>query len=154
MVKGQTGFTLVELMITLALIAMLAMMATPYTASWIHSAQVQTTVATLEQAFASAKALALRNPAGVKGSDPAASVNLVGNTLVVCSGAAGDAGCVGDMVWQGDVTDGVSIQLGGASLTSIVFDNSGQAIDESGNALTSLDLHIAKGEASHDDHLY
>lgn len=157
MVSGHRGFTLVELMITLALIAIIAMAAVPYTASWIHAAQVQTTAANLEQAFAKAKALALRNPSGVTASAPAASVKLAGNIVIVCSGAAGDAGCSlggGNMVWQGNVTDGVAIQSGGAALSSIVFDNSGQAIDASGNPLAVLDVDIGKGNVSYDAHLY
>ncbi|KJS04369.1 MAG: hypothetical protein VR73_14585 [Gammaproteobacteria bacterium BRH_c0] len=157
MVRGHKGFTLIELMITVALIAILAMAAVPFTASWLHATQVQTAGANLEQAFAKAKALALRNPAGVTGSDSAASVKLSGSTVIVCAGAPGDAGCVvggGAVAWQGDVTGGVTIQLAGAALTSIVFDNSGQAIDASGNALAILDVDIAKGAASHDAHLY
>lgn len=157
MVSAHRGFTLVELLITLALIAIVALAAVPYTTAWINTANVQTSAASLEQAFAKAKALALRNPAGVSVGTPAASVKLVGNNLIVCSGAPGDAGCAvagGNMVWLGNVTDGVAIQWGGAGLSSVLFDNSGQAVDGNGNPLAILDLSVRKGDVSYDAHLY
>src|SRR5690606_31472179 len=123
MVSAHRGFTLVELLITLALIAIVALAAVPYTTAWINTANVQTSAASLEQAFAKAKALALRNPAGVRVGTPAASVKLVGNNLIVCSGAPGDAGCAvagGNMVWLLHVTDGVAIHLGVAVLASVL----------------------------------
>ena len=56
------GFTLIELMVTLAILAMLLLMAAPLAADWVHGARTLQARGTLVQGFAHAKALALRNP--------------------------------------------------------------------------------------------
>lgn len=61
--RGLRGFTLVELMIGLALSAMLALLALPFTVSWTKSARQLQVRGDLADAIGRAKALALRNAA-------------------------------------------------------------------------------------------
>ena len=59
------GFTLIELMVTLAILAMLLLMAAPLAADWVHGARTLQARGTLVQGFENAKALALRNPCAI-----------------------------------------------------------------------------------------
>ncbi len=61
---NMRGFTLIELMVTLAILAMLLLMAAPLAADWVHGARTLQARGTLVQGFENAKALALRNPCG------------------------------------------------------------------------------------------
>ena len=56
------GFTLIELVVTLAIMALLLFMAVPLATDWTYSARTLQARGTLVEGFAQAKALALRNP--------------------------------------------------------------------------------------------
>jgi prepilin-type N-terminal cleavage/methylation domain-containing protein len=79
----RDGFTLVEMMVTLAIIAFLGLTAVPLTQRLIHSAQVDNTDAQLMQAIATARSLAMRNPGGATGDSPAAQVDYEEDTQTV-----------------------------------------------------------------------
>lgn len=56
------GFTLIELVVTLAIMLLLLLMAVPLATDWTYSARTLQARGTLVEGFAQAKALALRNP--------------------------------------------------------------------------------------------
>lgn len=56
------GFTLIELVVTLAIMVLLLLMAVPLATDWTYSARTLQARGTLVEGFAQAKALALRNP--------------------------------------------------------------------------------------------
>ncbi len=60
----RDGFTLIEMMVTLAIIAFLGMTAVPLTQRLIQSAQVDNADTQLNHAIATARSLAMRNPGG------------------------------------------------------------------------------------------
>ncbi|AGA89647.1 prepilin-type N-terminal cleavage/methylation domain-containing protein [Thioflavicoccus mobilis 8321] len=150
MVNGQTGFSLIELMITLLILSITLLVGVPFTGRWVQSAQVQETRSLLLQGYGQAAALALRNPLGVTGSQAAASLKLVtddegDSTLLVCEGPSGDAECAigGSRAhWQTELTraTGVAIRLNGAETGAASLDNTGLPI-------TGTAFLVTKGEA-------
>lgn len=79
----QTGFTLIELMITIAMLAVLIMMGTALTRSWVDRSQVNSALATFKTAVYQAKASALRNTNNQPLSNSSVSVcfNSTNNTI-------------------------------------------------------------------------
>jgi prepilin-type N-terminal cleavage/methylation domain-containing protein len=59
--RAAPGFTLIELMVTLALVAFLAMVSLPFTSEWISSHRMNQAETLLRSAVAKAKAEAMKN---------------------------------------------------------------------------------------------
>jgi prepilin-type N-terminal cleavage/methylation domain-containing protein len=154
------GFTMVELMVVIAIIGIFAVVAAPYTATWRQDADVRAASSTLELAYGKAKALALRNPvqayetsAGVR--EIASGIKIENNVLMVCVGAPTAAGCTAGgaaVVWSGDLPDGIAVTVNNVQLSSLGLDNTGQSIDADGDS-TLLTYIATKGAKSHDSEL-
>lgn len=131
------GFTLIELMVTLAILAMLLLMAAPLAADWVHGARTLQARGTLVQGFENAKALALRNPCGAPNETQAYAAVLqaeldVDGTTVMLNVRAQDKDAVvppggsvcallvtrPDPQWTARLPDGVGLTLNGTLLTS------------------------------------
>ncbi|AOY00669.1 prepilin-type N-terminal cleavage/methylation domain-containing protein [Jeongeupia sp. USM3] len=124
MVDGR-GFTLIELMITIAILALLLAVGVPFTQRWGQSARVQQVESTLKQGFAHAKAVALRNPTGAT-TGSAAVLRLEGDDLVVCEGAV--TCTTANAVWRGSKPTSTTISLNGLATTGgLGFSNQGMA---------------------------
>ena len=130
MVRRAAGFTLVELMVTIAILVLLLLTSLPFTASWIHSARANEAKAKIIQGHGLAKALALRNPNKALVPGAAAGLKLDGLMLYVCSGnpAAETCGAGKSAVtWQAVLLDNTEVSIGGATGTSqtLSIDNTG-----------------------------
>lgn len=124
------GFTLIELMVTLAILAMLLLMAAPLAADWVHGARTLQARGTLVQGFENAKALALRNPCAdpnATGTPAAAALEakIEGTTVTlnVLALPQGVSGCAlldarPNPQWTARLPDGVGLTLNGTLLTS------------------------------------
>ena len=124
------GFTLIELMVTLAILAMLLLMAAPLAADWVHGARTLQARGTLVQGFENAKALALRNPCAdpnATGTPAAAALEakiegttVTLNVLALPQGVSGCAllGARPNPQWTARLPDGVGLTLNGTLLTS------------------------------------
>jgi prepilin-type N-terminal cleavage/methylation domain-containing protein len=60
--KQWNGFTLVEIVVTLSLLALILIMSMPFTTAWINNAKVSETETVLQQAVAMARAQAVNSP--------------------------------------------------------------------------------------------
>lgn len=125
MVKASEGVTLLELMVVLAIVAILLLLAVPLGSAWIAGAQVAETKALLQQGYANARALALRNPAASSDGAPSAALKLDGDFLLVCKGDRSNSACArtdasGTVVWKTDVVrgTGVSVTVTSVNLSS------------------------------------
>ena len=122
------GFTLIELMVTLAILAMLLLMAAPLAADWVHGARTLQARGTLVQGFENAKAQALRNPGAnpnATGTPAAAALEakIEGATVTLNVLAQGGSGCAllgarPNPQWTARLPDGVGLTLNGTLLTT------------------------------------
>ena len=119
------GFTLIELMVTLAILAMLLLMAAPLAADWVHGARTLQARGTLVQGFENAKALALRNPCAdpnATGTPAAAALEakIEGTTVTlnVLALPQGVSGCAPNPQWTARLPDGVGLTLNDTLLTT------------------------------------
>ena len=114
------GFSLVELMVTVAVIAILAALALPAAATWASGARQAEARGELVEALGRARALAIRNPDGRAARQAAAMVRLRGDTLQVVRVANGT------VTWQADLDRGVALRDdGGAPFLCVAFDSRG-----------------------------
>ena len=137
------GFTLIELLVTISIMVALLLAAVPLISNWVNSAQTRDSQAKLLQGFATAKALALRNPAQVSLPGAAAGLRLVTSgaitTLVVCRGAPASSDCVpggASMYWKTDYPASVSTTLSSATPLMLGLDNRGTPLSATGYTLS------------------
>lgn len=103
--RGHRGFTLVELMVGLAVMAMLLLAALPLGRYWVNSNRQMQMHSTLLEGVSQARALALRNPAAQRASEPAATLQLRAGVLeVVVPGNT-------TPLWSADVRSEASFML-------------------------------------------
>lgn len=126
------GFTLVELMITIAVAALLALAAMPFTADWVDTARQMQARNLLREGAGHARALALRNPDARPGDEAVARLDLDadGRLQVLQLRPSPTADVV---VWQGQVHPSLSFKDdGNATFACIAYTSRGAwAPDES-----------------------
>ena len=134
--QPQRGFTLVELLVTLAITSFLLLASAPYLNDWTYSRQVKDANSKLRSAFGQARAMALRNPNAVKGNAAvAAGVRLdtggATSTLLICAGdPTNTTGCAvggGSLLSSANfpATIAVTLRLGSTNVNSILLNRSG-----------------------------
>lgn len=113
------GFTLIELMLTLALAAILAMAALPMTIAWMDGVRQVQARGLLVDAVGRARALAVRNPDRLAQSQAVARVQLAndGTLSVVRNGT-------GAVLWSGSMPSSVQLEDSAAAPFSCVAYNS------------------------------
>jgi len=137
----QSAFSLVELMVSLAIMSFLLMVSAPFLSDWTASRQIKDAQSKLLSGYGLAKALALRNPEGVT-SDAAARITPSAGAdnwmLYVCTASAVLTTCdASNAVWKADFPVGIALTLSTSassvcpttsSAPSISIDNRGAPI--------------------------
>lgn len=123
---SQRGFSLVELMIVLALLGFLLMLAVPLTNSWSASAKLRDAENLLQQGVGRSKALAQRNTLGVTGNQAAAHLCLDSTTAKIELYPADS--CNGSVIWSAQLPAGVSIKNNETPFNCLAISNRGLPI--------------------------
>lgn len=155
MVTRQAGLSLIELMVTVVVIGMLAVVTVPFTRTWLDEAAVNNARSQLHRAHGQAKAIALRNPEGKTADDPvAASIKLEGGVLLVCQGKPECSDGDSDMKWRSSWPEDVALTLkvDGIEVSEVQLNNRGQITSSGSNPInTGLVYSLSKGKVTDDD---
>lgn len=112
--RRYAGFSLLELMITLAIALAAFLAAAPFAQGWIDQSRVNQTMGQLRQGYATARALALMNPPDAAGM-AAAVICKSGTTIFVHPGTPGNCGATATLatspVWSFAIPGGNTMQI-------------------------------------------
>lgn len=152
MKRAVAGFSLIELMTTIALLAILAMIAGPFTSAWSDRAKLHDAEGILNQGIGRAKAAALRNRYGIVDGEPAATLCLSSDNLLSLHEATDKitpASCDTPTIWQTRVPASVSITLtsDASALACLSFDGRAAfaTVDVGSDCASSTALTLATG---------
>lgn len=82
--RAASGFTLLELMITIVIMALLLLAAMPFTGAWVDGTRQMRARSNLIEAVGHARALAMRNPEAVASGEPVAAVLYQADEHALC----------------------------------------------------------------------
>lgn len=140
------GFTLIEVMVVIGLVAFLLTLGVPLAREWVQSAHQREAAGTLSEALGRAKALALRNPQGLTDQTlPAAAVCMTAGKLAVVPATAQKITCDTKPEWTRPLPPDASIVV---TLTNIPFQC--VAYNERGVALVTSVSNLSCTQASLD----
>ena len=151
-----TGFTLIELMVTVTLLSILAMLAAPAMGTWIQNGKVRTTADALQNGLRVAQAEALRRSRQTvfsltNSSAPQTSLTAVANGRywsVNTIALAGEATDVAAFVESGVLgIEGTSVQIAGPA--SICFSSMGRLVVNASPGVAGADCTAASIPATY-----
>ncbi|MEQ1156776.1 pilus assembly FimT family protein [Acinetobacter johnsonii] len=127
MVK-QHGVSLIELLITIALLGLLATKVVPLGQAWMANTNITSAEKALVQALGKARNEALQNPEGVIGATTAAATLKFNSSTKEISVENAKATPV--VIWKTKIPTTASISFSGATgcATTVQFNNNGQNI--------------------------
>jgi type IV pilus assembly protein PilA len=136
--RSAAGLTLIELMVTLALLAFLLLIGLPLTRGWVQSAHQRDAAGMMIEGLGRAKALAMRNPLGLTSqSVPAAVACLVGGNVSVVAASTNGVDCSQAAIWDAQLPSDASVTQadGGAAFQCAAYNERGIALTTSVGAL-------------------
>lgn len=147
--KRSRGFSLIELMITLAVLGILLAVGVPLTRAWSDSAYQREAAGLLQQGISRTKATALRNEGGVQNSAPAAVLCLSSQSLKLFKldkGQGIDCSATSNSLWSAALPSSATIKVQGSNFTCVAFDNRG--LVAKGTACSTTTLQVLAGDES------
>lgn len=156
-VRSSSGFTLLELMITIVVMALLLLAAMPFTSAWVDGTRQMRARSNLIEAVGQARALAMRNPEATGTGAPVTAVLYQSGQRALCvvtleSGTWSATTCLTDgkscqgaeagkaaegVSWLGCITSGgadLALRAGGADFHCVAYDSRGLQRDVTGLA--------------------
>jgi len=155
--KAQSGFTLVELVVTLVIVVLIMLVAVPFTQSWVNSASVRESKSLLQQAYSRARAMGLANANEIKDGTAAAYMCVANAKLYVQPITATTCGT--DFAWTGDIKSNTSITVGTTSsiFSCMGLNNLGLPVPLTlGSTACSVNkvLRVTRGVENNEESLY
>lgn len=161
MIKTR-GYTVIEVMIVIAILATLALSVSPLTGSWIQSSDLTETEAQLTQGIARAKSASIRNLRAASNGAPVAALCISGTKMMtILEGTSSDApNCAtptGTQLWQSQLDTDVNIvnKDSSSAVSCLCFDNRG-VITTSGcsSCAATANFTLSTGYKSEDVSIY
>jgi type IV pilus assembly protein PilA len=152
----QNGFTLIEVLIVISILALIMLVAAPFSGSWVRDARLLETEGQLTQAMGRAKAAALRNGMGAMDANPVVAICKTNTNLVtVIEGISGTppncSPAAGTQIWQAQINTDVTVNVNSALLSCLCLDNKG-AVTTTGAACsacsTATEFSLTSGSVS------
>lgn len=134
----SSGFTFVEILIAVALVATMAVTAISMGDGWTSNAESVNTKGVLTQAIGRAKSSAMRNGNKIAETNSAVAVCLTSGKVEVreAGGTVASAHCEangGTMSWSAKIGTSLSIKANNQTLSCLCFSTRGQLITSSSN---------------------
>lgn len=156
------GFTLIEMLVVLAISALLALAGTQLAIDWVHSAHTRQARSQLMSALEETKALALRNPCEARLPQAAAQLVAVQQGAVVVlqvtavKHSSSPTGC--DAMasslaphWDSRLPAGVGLQLNSQDLVAGVAKQVAALDSRGGTATTVVNFRLFQGSSANDE---
>ena len=146
-VKRQLGVTLIELMITTAIMAAMSLVSMAFGTGWVTENRLIEAENQLVVAFDKAKSTALRNRYGKVGGSAASTVCLSNQIISVHEAtSAAAASCATTAIWQADLHERISVSAGGTSLSCLCVTSKAELTATGcGSCATTTSLNLTMG---------
>lgn len=149
--RRQQGVTLIELMVVVLLLGLLALASSSLTSHWGYEAKVTETLGLMEQAVGQARSAALRNPAAIRGDNPASMLCSDGSRvrLVLPTVAVNNLSCSGTAPaepWSGTLPGGIAVKESNSAWACTCFSSKGLPFRSGsvcGSCSATLDFEIS-----------
>ena len=146
----DNGFSLIELMIVLVLLAIIVLKAVPFTTDWVNGARVTDAQSVLVEAVGLAKSKALRNSVGIIEGKAVTAICLNNGFLDVleASNDTTPVQCTGSTrIWRADIANNVNVKVAGSGFNCLCFDAKAQFTQQGGYAacLTTTVFDLTAG---------
>ena len=147
----QRGFSLIELMVTITILAILVTAGSAFTAQWSKQAELDKAVMSFKSAIDIAKSTALRNEYATAQTLPATQLCLDANThelTVRKATASASASCSTPIVFSAALSPSIEIEhtVTESNFNCFALNSSAQVISEvTGNCKTHLNISIHNG---------
>jgi len=122
MVNQKNGFTLIELVVAMAVVVTLAVQTTQIGKNWIDDSLTKKANLSMQTGVKLARALSLRNKLG---SSIGSSFVVTPNAVCVVPGSVTAISCAGSYTWIDSLT--ATVNIGNSQYGCVAYDNTGIA---------------------------
>lgn len=152
----KSGFTLIEVMIVVSIIALIVLVAAPLSGHWVTDANRLEAEGQLNQAVGRAKASALRNYMGATEKSAVTAICLSSdNVITVLEGTPGTppvspvcSSNTGTQLWRGKLHANIKVKADTADFSCMCFDNRAMPTDSCATCSTSTQFSLTAGGES------
>ena len=144
----ESGVSLIELMVTLSILAILAITGISLTSKWSQQMALDKAIMSLNSGFSSAKSIAMRNGAARATTEASSQICFDNSSKVLSvheATLAAVASCNTPTVFQYPLGGEITIKQGTTGFSCFAFDHFGRIMDDDATCVSNLSLTVANG---------